>query len=685
MREENGIVIALAGNPNSGKTSLFNFITGSRQHVGNYAGVTVEKKEGTARVDDEEVTFTDLPGTYSLTPHSPDEEVARNEILSGDVDAVIIVVDTTKLERHLYFAAQVIETGKPCVLALNMFDEFLHSGGRLDIEQLSRILGIPCVKTVGNRGRGLTALLSTALAAARGEIPAAGKPPVYSHEMEHALDAAIALVHGKTPFNERWTALNLLLYGPATLPENARNVLAPDDLRRIGEIRARLENLEGASVRNAVTAGRYGYASGAVAECLKTHTGPLSVSERIDAVMVHRWLGFPIFLAILWLMFQATFRIGNYPMGWIEWLFSWLGGAVTPLLPDGILRSLVVDGIIGGVGGVLVFVPNIVLLFLFISALEDTGYMARAAFIMDRVMHFFGLHGKSFIPMIVGFGCTVPAIMATRILENRRDRIITMMVLPFMSCGARLPVYILLAGAFFRPENAGNVIFSIYIIGVVIALVVAKLLTSFGGHSSPFVMELPPYRIPTLRSVLLHIWERTAQYVRKAGTTILFFALLVWAMMSFPRTDATLSSAGESPSPASHIEHTYAGQFGRMVEPVFRPLGFDWRIGVALTAGLAAKEVIVSTIGTVYSIGHDNAVEGDPSLQESLRNDPALDPVKGYGLMLFILLYVPCAATISVVRREAGGWKWAILLAVYTTALAWLASFAFIRIAYLVV
>ena len=368
-------------------------------------------------------------------------------------------------------------------------------------------------------------------------------------------------------------------------------------------------------------------------------------------------------------------------MEWIGALFGWLGGTAATLLPEGILRSLVADGVISGVGSVLVFVPNIIVLFFFISVLEDTGYMARAAFIMDRLMHFFGLHGKSFIPMIVGFGCTVPAIMATRILENRRDRMVTMFILPFMSCGARLPVYILLAGAFFSPRDAGNVIFSLYIVGVVLALVVAKLLTFMQGSTSPFVMELPPYRIPTLRSVLLHIGERAWLYIRKAGTTILGFSIIVWVLMTFPRADLTSSTVPSSHPGHSAIENTYAGMFGKAIEPVIAPLGLDWRAGVALTAGFAAKEVIVSTMGTIYSISTEERRMRMTRSSNTLRNDPVFDPITGYALMLFILIYVPCAATISIVRREAGGWKWAALLAAYTTALAWLVSFAFVHVA----
>lgn len=685
MDTAGGTVIALAGNPNSGKTSLFNFITGSRQHVGNYPGVTVEKKEGTVQVDDVEVTFTDLPGTYSLSTHSVDEEVARGELVSGRVTAVIIVADTTKLERNLYLAAQIIETGKPCVLALNMFDEFERSGGALDVDQLSLILGVPCVKTVGNRGRGVTELMSVALKAERGEVPAIGKPPVYSHEMEHAIARVVNLVRGKTPYNERWTAITLLLFGPAALP---RGSLRPGEgeAEEIAGIRSKLEALEGKSISAVVTAGRYGYASGAVAECLKTGAQiPRSPSERIDSIAAHRIFGLPIFLAVIWIMFQLTFHLGDIPMHWISALFRGLGTLASHTLPPGIIRSLAVDGIIAGVGGVLVFIPNIALLFFFISILEDTGYMARAVFIMDRVMHCFGLHGKSFIPMIVGFGCTVPAVMATRILEHRRDRLITMFILPFMSCGARLPVYILLAGAFFSPQAAGNVIFSLYIAGVLLSLLVARILTLLGGSTSPFVMELPPYRIPTARSVLLHIWERAFLYLKKAGTTILAFSILVWLLMSFPHGGANVPSGGAGDGARTGIGRTYAGRLGKLIEPALRPLGFDWRIGVALTAGFAAKEIIISTLGTLYALAPVNAGNGGATLRDSLRSDPMLNPVKGYGLMLFILIYVPCAAAISVVRREAGGWRWAALLAVYTTALAWLVSFGFISAAKLVI
>ncbi|MBT4483226.1 MAG: ferrous iron transport protein B, partial [Candidatus Latescibacteria bacterium] len=402
-------------------------------------------------------------------------------------------------------------------------------------------------------------------------------------------------------------------------------------------------------------------------------------------VLTHKLLGFPIFLAILWIMFQVTFSLGAFPGELIEIFFEKLGELATLILPHGFIQSLAVDGIIAGVGGVLVFLPNILILFFFISLLEDTGYMARSAFIMDRIMHFFGLHGKSFLPMLVGFGCTVPAIMATRTLENRRDRLITMFVVPFMSCGARMPVYILLAGAFFSPRNAGNVIFSIYLIGILLSLIVAKICSFAHGPSTPFVMELPPYRIPTMRSILLHIWERTILYVKKAGTIILVASIIMWFLMTYPKTpgpDNTLNNRARTIN-AVTIEHTYAGRFGKIIEPVFKPLGLDWRVGVALIAGFAAKEVVVSTLATIYSVGGEDENVKRSHLIEALRNDPKMNPVSAYGLMLFVLIYVPCLAVLSILKREAGGWKWVGIMVLYTTSLAWLVSFAFIKTVHL--
>jgi len=681
------IVIALAGNPNCGKTSLFNYITGSRQHVGNYPGVTVDVKEGTVPVEDAAVTFVDLPGTYSISPLSLDERIARRGILSPGVSAIIAVADTCRLERSLYLLSQIIETGKPVVLALNMFDEFENSGSELDIDQLSSILGIPCVKTVGNRGKGVLELMSTALKAARGELPAIGKALRYSHEMEHAIDAAGEAVRGKTPYNERWTAVNLLTYGRGFMEAGESHLFGDEVYDRIDAVRRRLEAIEGMDVRSIVAYGRYGFASGAVMECLKESAQrPVTTTDRIDAILTNRWLGLPIFFTVLWLMFQATFTLGEYPSVLIGRFFHLLGDAAGAVIPHPLIESLVVDGIIAGVGGVLVFLPIIVILFFFISLLEDTGYMARAAFIMDRIMHFLGLHGKSFLPMLIGFGCTVPAIMATRIIESRRERLITMFILPFMSCGARLPVYVLLAGAFFGSRYAATVIFSLYLVGIVLSFVIAKIASFINPAPSSFVMELPPYRIPTARSVLLHIWERAYLYMRKAGTVIMAASIVLWILVTFPRGPA-VESGMNSGSPAAAtpgIGESYAGRFGRFIEPALKPLGFDWRIGVSLVTGFAAKEVIVSTLSTIYAVEGEDTGSGEGSLRRALRDDPMMNPVKAYGFMLFILIYVPCIAVLGVLRREAGGWLWVALMIVYTIGLAWLASFAFISTATLI-
>ncbi len=682
MQDITDVSIALAGNPNSGKTSLFNFITGSRQHVGNYPGVTVERKEGRVPIDDAIVTFIDVPGTYNLSPYTIEEHVARDEILSPKISCIITVIDATVIERGLYFLSQIIETGKPTVVALNMYDEFEDANNVLDTELLSQILGVPCIPTVGNRGRGVTELMATALKAARGEIDAVGKVHRFSHEMEHAIDETAELLGEGLNLNRRWAAVNLLLYGESFANSGYRKVLPGDIYTKVDVIRERLEDLEGRDINSIVAAGRYGYAAGAVAECMKTSEfQALTPTEKIDAVLTHRYLGLPIFLLVLWIMFQSTFTLGALPMTMIDNFFIWLGSTVSSVLPDGFLSSLIVDGIISGVGGVLIFLPNILILFFFISILEDSGYMARAAFIMDRLMHFLGLHGKSFLPMLIGFGCTVPAVMATRILDSRRERLITMFILPFISCGARIPVYVLLAGAFFGQKYAGTVIFSLYIVGMLLSFIFAKLFSFSNKVPSPFVMELPPYRIPTLRSVLLHIWERAYMYVRKAGTVILTASVILWFLMSYPKPADTGHDGNTKLPSSTAIEQSYAGRLGKLIEPALKPLGADWRMGVALGSGVAAKEIIVSTLATIYSISDEESGHGSKSLQDALKNDPTLNPVRAYGLMLFILIYVPCLAVLSVLRREAGGWRWVIAMIVYTLAIAWTVSYIFISIA----
>ena len=680
---ESGIVIALAGNPNSGKSSLFNQITGSRQHVGNYPGVTVERKEGTARVDDQAVTFLDLPGTYSLSPYSPEEAIALNEIVSEHVHGIIVVVDTTRLVRNLYLVSQIIETGKPVVVALNMSDEFEASGSTLDILRLSELIGVPCIRTVGNRGTGVSELVSMAVSAVRGEIQATGKPFSYSHEMEHALERVGELIRGKVPFNTRWASLQLLHFGRTTHVPHLFERLADADYQAVDTIRRTLIGLEGRDINSIVSEGRYGFAHGIARECLfEKHRETMEITDMIDQVMTGRWFGIPLFFAILWLMLQATFTLGKYPQQFIEKGFSALGAAASAIIPAGYLQSMVADGIIGGVGGVLVFLPNIMLLFLFITLLEDTGYMARAAFIMDRIMHACGLHGKSFIPMLVGFGCTVPALMATRILEDKRDRMITLFIVPFMSCGARLPVYVLLAGAFFSPGMAGTVIFSIYLIGIALAFAIARLASSISRTSAPFVMELPPYRLPTLQSILLHIWERTWLYLRKAGTIILVFSVIMWFLFTFPNPPGASPGRADQVRTEEQLSGTFAGKFGRFIEPVMKPLGFDWKVGVALTAGFAAKEIIVSSLSTVYILGGSPDAQGQTTISgKVIRERSGLTPITAYGLMLFILIYVPCVASLAVLSRETGAWYWAALMAAYSTALAWTVAFIFVHVA----
>ena len=667
------ITVALAGNPNAGKTTVFNAITGAHQHVGNYPGVTVEKKEGGTVVDGRPVHVVDLPGTYSLTAYSLEELVARNFVIDEHPDVVIHVVDASNLERNLYLTTQFIELGVPTVVALNMFDLAQSRGRQIDVELLSELMGVPMVPTVGSREQGIDELMQVAVQTAlEHRVPA--KPLLYGRELEAHIVELVELLDaagGLAGLPSRWVAIKLL-----EDDEQVRNVVR-DTLQggealgaQVERIRAHLEGVIGDDAEMALADRRYGFVNGACVEATTTTVQRrIDWSEAIDNVITSRLLGLPFFLLMMWGMFELVFRLGAPPMRWLGALFGWVGALLSGVLPDGVVQSLVVDGIIGGVGGVLVFVPQIMLLFLCISVLEDSGYMARAAFVVDKLMHRIGLHGKSFIPMLIGFGCTVPAIMATRTLESRRDRIATMLITPLMSCGARLPVYVLLAGAFFAPSVAGKVIFSIYLLGVLMAVTMAWLLRStvLCGPTTPFVMELPPYRVPTIKGTLIHMWERAWQYVRKAGTVILTASVIMWALLSFP-----------GPPPESRqsllppIAWTAAGRMGRAIEPVMRPLGFDWKITISLVAGLAAKEIVVSTMATTYSL--EESGPRAPELAQALRSDPVFNPLVAYGLMAFVLLYVPCVATIAVTRRESGSWKWPAFMAAYTTSLAWLVA-----------
>ncbi len=698
---ENRIVAALAGNPNSGKTTIFNGLTGARQHVGNYPGVTVERKEGTSRRGAAGMTIVDLPGTYSLTAYSAEELVARDFIINEKPDVVVDIIDASNLERNLYLAVQLMEMGAPLILCFNMSDMAAARGFRFDLDKLSRFFGAPIVGTVGHKGEGLDELLDAIEERARKGPSKAWNTINYGSEIEKELACLVPLLAGRFPpssgCDPRWLALKLL--------ENDREIRAlvasPEVDAQVERSSARLSAILGEDPETAIAGSRYGFISGACQEAVvSTIESRHNASDRIDSVVTNRVLGIPLFLGLMFLVFHLTFTVGDPLMGLLETGFGWLGDTVGAFWPEGsesLLRSLLVDGVIGGVGGVVVFLPNILLLFLAISILEDSGYMARAAFIMDRLMHRIGLHGKSFIPMLIGFGCTVPAIMATRTLENRRDRLTTMMVAPLMSCGARLPIYALIIPAFFPVNWHAPLLWIIYVTGILLAILSAKLLRStiLKGESVPFVMELPPYRMPTLKGVLIHMWERGGLYLRKAGTIILGISVILWALTAFPRQTGTAIYAIEREAMAARhgtegdealqllqaidfseeqarLRQSYAGRIGAAVEPLIRPMGFDWRIGTALIGAFAAKEVFVAQLGIVYSVGE--ADHESETLREKLREN--YSPLVALCIMLFCLISAPCMATIAVTRRESNSWAWAMLQLGGLTVLAWIVTAA---------
>lgn len=668
------ITVALAGNPNSGKTTLFNSLTGSRQHVGNYPGVTVEKKEGHCKVGETEVIVVDLPGTYSLTAYSVEELVARNFIIEEKPDVVVDVIDASNLERNLYLALQIMELGVPVVLAFNMSDVARQRGMEFNLELLASMLGVPIIPTVGHKGTGLNELLA-AIARVAEQGAASRNPDIaYGPDVEQALakirDALEKSVVCRDPREARWLAIKLL--------EDDKEVATKIHSAAISEAvrteRARIEAVLGDTAEMIIADRRYGFISGACQEAVRCtvefrHTR----SDLIDAIVIHRFWGIPIFLGLMYLAFWVTFTVGTPPMEWLEKFFGWLGGIVSGLWPPGsesVLKSLLVDGIIGGVGGVMVFLPNIMLLFLTLAILEDSGYMARAAFMIDRLMHKIGLHGKSFIPMLTGFGCSVPAIMATRTLENQRDRLTTMLIIPLFSCGARLPIYALIIPAFFPEKWQAPMLWIIYVTGIVLAILCAKLLRStvFKGESVPFVMELPPYRLPTLKGMAIHMWERAGIYLKKAGTVILAISVILWALTSFPRLNTGNAFSSVEERQAVELSHTFAGRIGHAMEPLIQPLGFDWRIGTAMIGAFAAKEVFVAQLGIVFSVGE--ADESSQPLKDKLRAN--YSPLVGFCIMLFMLIASPCMATVAVTRRESNSWRWALLQFGGLTAMAYL-------------
>lgn len=712
------INVALVGNPNSGKTSLFNIAAGAHEHVGNYSGVTVDAKCAEVRRQGYTFRLSDLPGTYSVTEYTPEELYVRSHILNQMPDVVINVVDASNLERNLYLTTQLIDMDLKVVIALNIYDELEQTGATLDYEALGRMIGIPIVPTVASRGKGVNELFAKVI-----DVFEDNEPIVRHIHINYGADIepSIRLLQDEIWQNgdvvarcsSRYLAIKLLEGDADTLRllQSCANFEIIQTI--VAREAARIEKAYGEPTETVIADARYGFIAGALGETL--HGGDPDKHRRtvrIDNVMTHRWLGLPVFFLLMYLVFQATFTLGAYPAEWIETGVAWLDGAVTSLMPEGSLRDLLTGGIIQGVGGVIVFLPNILLLFFFISLMEDTGYMARAAFIMDRLMHKIGLHGKSFIPLLMGFGCNVPAIMATRTLESRKDRLLTMLIVPFMSCSARLPVYVLLISAFF-PARQGLVLFSIYLIGILVAILSSILFKRlfFRGTEAPFVMELPPYRVPTLRSVTRHMWSKGVQYLRKMGTVILLASVLIWALGHYPRHvgygrdyEAMRAEVARSAVPegektdliekinraqvAEHQEKSYIGRLGHWIEPVIRPLGFDWQIGVSLVTGLAAKEVVVSTMA-VLSQSDDDASLADALRRQTYtygprQGEPVFTPLVAFGMMLFILIYFPCIAVIAAIRREAGA-RWAVFVMVYTTALAWLLTCAVYQIGSLLV
>jgi ferrous iron transport protein B len=683
------ITVALAGNPNSGKTCIFNMLTGARQHVGNYPGVTVEKKTGLCNYNGYEITVVDLPGTYSLTAYSVEELVARNFIIDEKPDVVVDIVDASNIERNLYLATQLIEMDVPLVLAFNMSDIAKRKGLVFDIGQLSKLLEAAIAATIGNKGKGKAGLLEAIVQTAQHAKAKRTHKVSYGEEIETELARIEPLVAGEEhqlaeKYGSRWLAIKLL--------EQDSDITKKINNKEILEsVTAGIEHLRsifGDEPSIIIADRRYGFISGACQETIKSSIESRhSASDKVDAVVTNRILGLPIFLLLMYIVFFLTFKIGSYPMGWLEWFFSWLGGTITAFWPAGAeswLKSLLVDGIIAGVGGVVAFLPNILLLFLAISVLEDSGYMARAAFIMDSIMHKIGLHGKSFVPMLIGFGCSIPAILGTRILENRRNRFTTIMVIPLMSCGARLTIYALIIPAFFPEKWRGPMLWLIYLIGIVLAVIAAKVLrvTVFRGETTPFVMELPPYRMPTLKAVCLHMWQRGWMYLKKAGTIIMGISIILWAAMSYPKPRVE-SLAGLTTEQAQQAKLVYSviGRIGHAIEPALKPLGFDWKIGTALVGATAAKEVFISQLGIVYAVG--SAEESSQTLREKLQAN--YTPLTAFCIMLFCLISTPCIATIVATGRETNSWGWALFQFFGLTALAYVITLIIYQLGSLIV
>lgn len=723
-RKRRTINVALVGNPNSGKTSLFNFASGATEHVGNYSGVTVDAKEGKCQFEGYTFNIVDLPGTYSLTAYSPEELYVRKQIIEKTPDVIINVVDASNLERNLYLTTQLIDMDLRMVCALNMYDDLERKGDKLDTAKLGQLLGVPMIPTVFKTGKGVDLLFHIIINLYEGVdyIDENGNinPEVAQEiqnwhkeygkeEIEHEEDFAsggkvknnvfrhIHINHGndleeaitkvkmelekntniRHRYSLRYLAIKLLENDAdaeltAKKLPNGADIIAMRDLqaKRIKE--NTLEDSE-----SAIMNAKYGFINGALKEVFFEGNNPDAhqVTKILDDIVTHRLLGFPLFFLFLWFMFWVTFTLGQYPMDWIDAGVGWLKNVVETNMPAGPLKAMIADGVIGGVGSVIVFLPQILILYFFISIMEDSGYMARAAFIMDKLMHGMGLHGKSFIPMIMGFGCNVPAIMATRTIESRNSRLITMLVLPFMSCSARLPIYIMIIGTFFA-TNQSLIMLSLYAIGIVVAILMSRVLKRFliKNDDTPFVMELPPYRFPTGKAIWRHTWSKGKQYLKKMGGIILVASIIVWFLGYYPNHDAYQSSQEQQ-------EHSYLGMIGKTIEPVFKPNGFDWKLDVGLLAGVGAKEIVASTLGVIYSndesFADDEQMSSDSEKYSNLNAKMTADgitPLAAFSFLLFVLLYFPCIATIAAIKGETGSWRWALFAAFYTTAVAWIFS-----------
>ena len=732
LNKRKHIKVALVGNPNCGKTTLFNKVSGQHEHVGNYSGVTVDARQSVFEQDGYRFEIVDLPGTYSLSAYSPEEKYVRSFIVDEMPDVVINIVDSSNLERNLFLTTQLIDMHLQTVVALNMYDELQKSGDKLDYTTLGKLLGIPFVPLIAKTGFGVVNLFRTVIKLYEGSniisesgllIPAAKDDDLldsYHHEIKihhqhgnknrfsdlegehkiHEIARHIHINHGpgleksilrlrhllvsenhhlQTKYSLRYLSIHLLekdkeIDKLISQESNASEIFRMRD-EEINRIAIELKT----DAEAAITDAKFGFIAGALKETFSENKkkSANSTTSRLDAIVTHKYWGYPVFILFIYIMFQSTFSLGQYPMGWIESFVAWLNDVIHNLMADGPLKDLLVDGVLGGVGGVIVFLPNILILYFFISFMEDTGYMARAAFIMDKIMHRMGLHGKSFIPLIMGFGCNVPAIMATRTIENRNSRMITILINPLMSCSARLPVYLLLAGTFF-PRYAGLVLFGMYAAGILLAIIIARLLKRFlfRGDESPFVMELPPYRVPTLKSMWNHTWEKGQQYLRKMGTIILVGSIIIWFLGYYPQTPHPEKQSNVNTT--EQLENSYIGKIGHAIQPVLAPLGFDWKISVSLLSGVAAKEIVVSTLGVLYS---GNADEETASLSAKMKSEvrpnglPVYDGGTALAFMIFVLIYFPCLATVVAIKNETGSWKWALFAAGYSLVLAWMVAF----------